>query len=353
MEALSASDVWPSDGLEAVTKCPACQSTQREVELGGLVDNTFFCASGSWTMMRCKGCRGTYLDPRPCESAIHLAYKAYYTHAHEGLPRGWKELARRALDNTYRNLVFGTDKRPSFPMGWLFAHVTKRANRESIQRSDRGLGALPKGGRVLDFGCGSGAFLSFARELGWHPFGVEMDVNAASVVRSDGLNVLARSLAELDGKYEAFFDVITLSHVIEHLHQPAKEIQRCFRLLKPGGLLWIETPNVDSFGFKLFGRYWRGLEAPRHLVLFNEGSLGTLLRKAGFHDVERLPIQHPPRNLFLRSAMIRAGFPPEADPKKLPLSARLQLEAAMYEAKLRIVTDPACAEYLCMTATKR
>jgi SAM-dependent methyltransferase len=317
-----------------------------------LVDDTFFCASGSWTMMRCKGCQATYLDPRPSESAIHLAYKTYYTHARQAAPQGLRATLGRALDNTHRNLIFGTAFRPSLPLPNLLGHLMRHRVGRRVQQSDRGLARLSQRGAVLDVGCGNGAFLSFVRALGWHPFGVEADLSAANVATEAGINVLARTLTELDGKYDNFFDAITLSHVIEHLHQPNQDILRCFSLLKPGGYLWIETPNIDSYGFKLFGRYWRGLEAPRHLVLFNEGSLGALLRRAGFNAVQRLQIHDPAPNLFRRSTMMRAGFAPEADVRKLSLAARVQLRAAVYESKLQTAKNPSCAEYLCMCANK-
>jgi len=83
------------------------------------------------------------------------------------------------------------------------------------------------------------------------------------------------------------FSFITMSHVIEHLHEPIKTLEDCFRLLQPGGTLWIETPSIKALGYSYFHDKWRGLEAPRHLVLFSPDALKFALQKAGFVSISR------------------------------------------------------------------
>lgn len=84
------------------------------------------------------------------------------------------------------------------------------------------------------------------------------------------------------GAVESRFDVITLNHVIEHVSDPIELLRSCYRLLKLGGQLWLQTPNIDSLGSRRYGRHWRGLEPPRHLVLFDPVSLRSALHQAGF-----------------------------------------------------------------------
>ena len=74
--------------------------------------------------------------------------------------------------------------------------------------------------------------------------------------------------------------------MIEHVHEPRNFLKSVKRLLKEGGLVYIDTPNISSYGAKIFKKYWRGIEAPRHLVLFNHSSLEHLLKECGFVDVE-------------------------------------------------------------------
>lgn len=100
------------------------------------------------------------------------------------------------------------------------------------------------------------------------------------------MDVSVGGIDALDAVNERY-DVITLSHVIEHVGDPNDALLRLQGALKPGGRLWLETPNLGSLGYRLFGRNWRGLEPPRHLVLFNPRSLRESLARAGFCDVHQ------------------------------------------------------------------
>ena len=84
-----------------------------------------------------------------------------------------------------------------------------------------------------------------------------------------------------------FFDVVTLWNVFEHLLDPRESLREIHRILKGNGLLIMNTPNLDSFDAKLFGRYWIGFELPRHLYIFSENTLTRLLADTGFRMVKR------------------------------------------------------------------
>ena len=133
----------------------------------------------------------------------------------------------------------------------------------------------------MDIGCGDGSFLQVAQTCGWDVIGIDPDPKVVANCRSQGWNVLQGDIEQFYDK-ERLFDVITMNHVIEHVHDPLAVLKACHRLLKPGGQLWLETPNIDSFGHLQYGRNWRGLEPPRHLLLFNQRSLLTALLAAGF-----------------------------------------------------------------------
>ena len=142
-----------------------------------------------------------------------------------------------------------------------------------------------KPGRLLDVGCGNGEFLRFARRYGWNVVGVDFDESAVAEARSDGLDVRTGSIDIIDNTER--FDFISLSHVIEHVYDPVELIQECYALLNDGGTLWLETPNIESFGYALYKSNWRGLEPPRHIMLFNISILSEILLKAGFSGVEQ------------------------------------------------------------------
>jgi len=76
-----------------------------------------------------------------------------------------------------------------------------------------------------------------------------------------------------------------MNHVIEHVHDPEAFIAECHRLLKPGGVLVVVTPNACSYGLEHFGPNWRGLEPPRHLQIMTSSALATLANKCGFSRI--------------------------------------------------------------------
>jgi SAM-dependent methyltransferase len=135
--------------------------------------------------------------------------------------------------------------------------------------------------RLLDVGFGDASFLSRMQAAGWEVAGLELDPNAVEAARSVGLEAAQGTLE--DAAYEpGSFDAITLSHVIEHLHDPVAALATCSRLLRSGGVLWLATPNFDSPGHRRFRRDWFGLDPPRHLVLFNRDALERALARTGF-----------------------------------------------------------------------
>jgi SAM-dependent methyltransferase len=136
-------------------------------------------------------------------------------------------------------------------------------------------------GQLLDVGCGSGVFLARMKQLGWQTVGYETDPIAAQFAREKfGLTVKEGSLADV-GLPEASFDVVTLSHVIEHVHSPGALVMQCQRLLKPNGKLIILTPNTASLGHRIFRRAWRGLEPPRHIQCFHPRGLRSCVESTG------------------------------------------------------------------------
>jgi hypothetical protein len=83
----------------------------------------------------------------------------------------------------------------------------------------------------------------------------------------------------------SLFDVVTSSHVIEHVFEPDAFLRSVRTNLRDGGMLWLATPNVESIGHRAFGSCWRGLEPPRHIQVFNQRALERLLTEAGFSEV--------------------------------------------------------------------
>jgi SAM-dependent methyltransferase len=134
---------------------------------------------------------------------------------------------------------------------------------------------------VLDVGCGNGESLVLLSGIGYAAArGMEFDERACDAARSLGFEVRTGT-AEVIPWEDASFDVVFLRHVIEHVLDPARAIAEALRVLVPGGLLSLLTPNAASRSHERFGAFWRGLESPRHLQLFTPPSLASLCANAG------------------------------------------------------------------------
>ena len=282
-------DFWPVTELEFLGYCPICGSRQREVLHIELRDRVFGVAPGVWTLHRCFGCRSAYLDPRPTIESIGRAYINYYTHQTNDHPivrriGALRTFLHDAL-NGYRNYAYGLNRQPSLALGrWLIPILPSL--KAAVDAECRHLAQPTSNGLLLDVGCGNGGFLYIAREMGWQAHGLDMDPKAIEAARLRGLNVQCGSIELLSHEVQKY-DVITLSHVIEHVHDPLDLLSQLHRLLKPGGVLWIETPNIGSLGYARFKSNGRGLEPPRHVVIFDSITLINALSNTGFISIKQ------------------------------------------------------------------
>jgi len=133
-------------------------------------------------------------------------------------------------------------------------------------------------GKILDIGCSYGVLLQILREKGGDVYGVETNLRFVKICREKGLNVIYGTLK--DAKYpNSFFDIIILSQVIEHVPSPTEILKEVWRILRPGGRVFIYCPNADSYLRKIFGKYWHGWHIPFHFYAFTEVNLPPLSRQ--------------------------------------------------------------------------
>ena len=147
---------------------------------------------------------------------------------------------------------------------------------------------FPKGfkGRLLDVGCGSGAFARHMRGHGWDVAATEIDEPTVERLQADGIEAKLPSEAERDGFAGGPFDAITCWHVMEHVEHPAALACWAATLLVPGGVFQATVPNVASWQARLFGRRWMHLDVPRHRHHFTPATFRSLLAATGL-AVER------------------------------------------------------------------
>jgi SAM-dependent methyltransferase len=248
--------------------------------------------AGSWDLKRCPepGCGLVWLDPMPREAEIGKAYQAYYTHsaptAQQPTPGRIGRLTNR-LGAAYLQGRYGYQKAVGSPMlRWLYLPAVALFSvmpgwRDAIDASVCFLPAPRPGGRLLEVGFGNGGTLLWMRELGWDVVGIEADPVAVENSRMMGLDTRLGGL-KAHAFPDASFDAIYASHVLEHVHDPLGLLEECRRILKPGGVVVMLTPNLAGWGHRRFRGDWALLDSPRHIMLFSPKNARTILQKAGF-----------------------------------------------------------------------
>jgi SAM-dependent methyltransferase len=185
-----------------------------------------------------------------------------------------------------------------------------------------------KGSRVLDVGCGDGRHLTRDVAAGWNATGVDFSSIAVEHAQRRGLDVRLGTIFREDLERESF-DLIRVSHVIEHVPDPVALLRRGHELLVRGGRVHISTPNLGSPSASLFGSYWMGLDSPRHLVVFTPASLRRAAHDAGL-AVEQEHHQVVPSDFWASVdywLTERCGRRPD---DHRPLKTRLGLRVALY-----------------------
>jgi 2-polyprenyl-3-methyl-5-hydroxy-6-metoxy-1,4-benzoquinol methylase len=155
---------------------------------------------------------------------------------------------------------------------------------------------LKKPGKILDIGCGRGIFLDKMRKKGWETYGTEISETGARHAREVlKLNVFTGA-AEESKFADNFFDCVTLFHVLEHLPHPVDTLKEARRMLKPGGLLVVAVPNIQSWQAKLFRTAWFHLDVPRHSFHFSLGWLKNIFLEEGWDiaRIKRFSFEHGP-----------------------------------------------------------
>lgn len=216
-------------------------------------------AAGGFDYYRCTQCGLLNIDPIPDHAKLKEAYPESYHAYHEH-----HTLLARLLKERFWN------------------NKAKRYARYLNQES-----------RVLEIGCSFGDLLWGFKKKGISQVrGIDFNPKAVEKARTRGFEVDPGEL-ETACLPENYFDMIVMENFIEHVYDPVKTLQHCYQLLKTGGYLVGETPNVDAWDFRLFGRHWGGYHAPRHLYLFNTGNLNLLGKKTGFLMVRISNILQP------------------------------------------------------------
>jgi len=202
-----------------------------------------------YNAVQCSKCKLVWLDPIPSELILNNYYQGYYKDRIDNLS---------ALTN--RKKMYELEK------NWLSQFINN--------------------GKVLDVGCSDGSFLTYFNS-NWEKYGVEYESSTEliDVAHKNNIDLKIGNLNRDDFE-ENFFDCVTLRGVIEHFHDPRKELDIIKSICKQNGFLFITaTPDVSSYCADLYRKHWNQYKPPEHIYYFSVETITTLLQQFGFKRV--------------------------------------------------------------------
>lgn len=232
---------------------------------------TQYFDKGETDFFRCNACTLVFRQPMPTPDELDRIYRDHYAEANVSLGTTNQESGDHALD-AYARYLHGR--------------------------------LIEPGHRVVDFGCGTGALVEKLRQAGIeHAQGLENAADARAFCATHRAIGLLASLDEIGAQS---VDVITMIEVIEHLTTPLADMVALRAKLKPGGQVFITTPNRQGTRARAEAGFWREACKKFHLVLFDARAMETLLQRAGFVHIQRIrfsPVQRSglPRWLATRA----------------------------------------------------
>jgi len=221
--------------------------------------------SASYPIAWCDRCAFGSIVPRPSADAISTFYdvETYYTHEHEQEQHAED---RRLLNRLRLRLAWQFDRGVQLDQQWFHARFGM------------------SGARFCDIGCGAGGLLDIIRKAGHEAIGVDPDPAARQWAADLGLTVLEGMAEQIPASLSGEqFDAVLMTHTLEHCQDSVQAMTNALALVKPGGLLVVETPNNECAACALYGACWLHLDAPRHLNFFTEQSLRLVSERAGGH----------------------------------------------------------------------
>jgi 2-polyprenyl-3-methyl-5-hydroxy-6-metoxy-1,4-benzoquinol methylase len=243
--------------LETLENCPVCDKSSFSNYLN-VEDYTV--SHREFTIQQCNSCYFLFTNPRPSADEIGAYYQSqdYISHHDE---------AKDVMSKIYTSV-----------RDYTIGQKVKMINEQSLKK-----------GTLLDIGCGTGNFLGAIKENGWKVFGTEPDSGAREVAsKRVGASIFPD--IQTDALNAQKFDVITLWHVLEHIHQLNETLEWLTKHLNENGTIIIAVPNPQSFDASKYGRFWAAYDVPRHLYHFTKGSMKQLLEKHHMYIQKILPM---------------------------------------------------------------
>lgn len=259
--------------METLINCPLCSNNSFQDFLQTI---DFFLSRETFSIVVCQRCGLRFTNPRPGKDEMAKYYESNEYISHHANDQG------------------------------LFSCIYRSVRHFTIRNKYRLVSAETAGRELLDIGCGTGEFLKYCTLKGFKAQGIEPDEHARKY---------AAEILKLDVFPEDYFhqikpashDVITLWHVLEHVHELEVRMKTLKEILKPGGILVMAVPNSDSWDAAYYGKYWAAYDLPRHLYHFTPFTLGALAEKFFFKVSKIIPMKFDAFYISLLSEKYMTG----------------------------------------------
>ena len=259
--------------MEKITSCDLCGNDSFTQYLEA---KDYFLTNEGFTIVKCDNCGLLFVNPRPSPAEISRYYQS-------------------------ENYISHSTKQAGF-LNKIYAYIRKKnhVKKYKLIQSYRNSGSL------IDIGCATGEFLDFFQKKGWEVTGVEPDEDARNFARNTySLNVIdEKNIPELSEKK---FDVVTMWHVLEHVHDLNERLSQINRILKDNGIAVIAVPNPNCHDASFYKSFWAGYDVPRHLFHFTQKPITALFEKKGFHLLKKIPLVYDSFYISMISEKYKTG----------------------------------------------
>jgi 2-polyprenyl-3-methyl-5-hydroxy-6-metoxy-1,4-benzoquinol methylase len=257
------------------TKCPVCGSEKIDAVFKA-TDHTV--SKEVFNIVSCTSCTLRFTQDVPNAASIDPYYKSEDYISHTNTSKG-------IINRLYQ-----------------FARKRTLANKRRLIEKSTGI----QKGALLDVGCGTGSFINEMKQSGWQVTGLEPD-DGARKIAAEIYNIRLEGMDQFYKLPAGSFDVITLWHVLEHVHDLAKYVGRLKNLLKDDGRIFIAVPNYTSLDAIIYKEYWAAYDVPRHLYHFSPRSMETLMQQHGLKIRQYKPMWFDSFYIALLSSKYKNG----------------------------------------------
>ena len=243
--------------MQEIIVCPVCLSK----EIRPIFSCKDFTVSHEiFNISECSSCNFKFTTPSPDSKDIVKYYKSedYISHS-----------------NTQKGIL-----------SKLYYIIRRR----TIANKLRIINKYVSRGTILDIGCGTGEFLNYCKESNWQTLGIEPDLDARRQSQ-EKYNLSVNDEDYIKQIPENSFDVITLWHVLEHVHELNERVAELKRIIKANGVIIIAVPNHTSYDAKHYKQFWAAYDLPRHLYHFSPTTITRLFNKHGLKKAKTLPMK--------------------------------------------------------------